>query len=241
MAIKAVIFDWGGTLTPWHNVDLTKLWLGYASIYDPTNADSLAEKLNQGEASRWLRQFDSKGEIGTGVLDELFFEAGVDTSSAKHHKALENYFIGWDPYTYTDPDATQLLEALRGHGIKTAVLSNTMWPRSHHESVLERDGVLQLFDYSLFTSESATGKPHRSVFADVLYNLDVSAQEAAFVGDRLFDDIHGAQCVGMRGIWIPHSNIPASQSSDLGITPAATVQKLGEVLEVVINWNNQEL
>jgi len=73
-----------------------------------------------------------------------------------------------------------------------------------------------------------------------LYNLDVTAQETAFVGDRLFDDIHGAQSVGMRGIWIPHSNIPASQSTDLGITPAATVQKLGEVLDVVINWNNQE-
>ena len=240
MAIKAVIFDWGGTLTPWHNVDLKQLWLGYSDIYDPAHADSLAEKLNQGEASRWLRQFDTKGEIGTGILDELFHEAGVDTSSATHHKALENYFLGWEPHTYTDPDAIGLLEALRGHGIKTAVLSNTMWPRSHHESVLERDGVLHLFDYSLFTSELATGKPHQSVFADVLYNLDVSAHEAAFVGDRLFDDIHGAQSVGMRGIWIPHSNIPASQSSDLGITPAATVQKLGEVLDVVTNWNNED-
>ena len=240
MAIRAVIFDWGGTLTPWHNVDLKQLWLGYSDIYDPANADSLAEKLNQGEASRWLRQFDTNGEIGTGILDELFHEAGVDTSSATHHKALENYFLGWEPHTYTDPDAIGLLEALRGHGIKTAVLSNTMWPRSHHESVLERDGVLHLFDYSLFTSELATGKPHQSVFADVLYNLDVSAQEAVFVGDRLFDDIHGAQSVGMRGIWIPHSNIPASQSSDLGITPAATVQKLGEVLDVVTNWNNED-
>ena len=240
MAIKAVIFDWGGTLTPWHNVDLAELWLGYASFYDPANADSLAEKLNQGEASRWLRQFDTNGEIGTGVLDELFHEAGVDTSSTKHHKALENYFVGWEPHTYTDPDAVALLEALRGHGIKTAVLSNTMWPRSHHEAVLERDGILHLFDYSLFTSETVNGKPHRSVFADVLYNLDVSAQETAFVGDRLFDDIHGAQSVGMRGIWIPHSNIPASQSSDLGITPAATVQNLIEVLEVVTDWNIQE-
>ena len=44
----------------------------------------------------------------------------------------------------------------------------------------------------------------------------------------------------MRGIWNPHSNIPASQSSDLGITPAATVQKLGEVLDVVTNWNNED-
>jgi putative hydrolase of the HAD superfamily len=55
----------------------------------------------------------------------------------------------------------------------------------------------------------------------------------------LFDDIHGAQSIGMKGIWIPHSNIPASQSSDLGITPDATVQKLGEVMNVVLDWSNQ--
>jgi putative hydrolase of the HAD superfamily len=36
MTIKAVIFDWGGTLTPWHNVDLMELWLGYANVYDLT-------------------------------------------------------------------------------------------------------------------------------------------------------------------------------------------------------------
>jgi putative hydrolase of the HAD superfamily len=77
------------------------------------------------------------------------------------------------------------------------------------------------------------------VFADVLYNLDVEPQHAAFVGDRLFDDIHGAQSIGMKGIWIPHSNIPASQSSDLGITPDATVQRLGEVMDVVMSWSNQ--
>lgn len=238
MAIKAVVFDWGGTLTPWHNVDLTELWLGYSRIYDPENAQVLAEKLNHGEQARWSRQFETQGEIGTGALEDLFREVGVDTSSSQHQQALTSYLSGWDPHTYTDPEAVALLEALRGSGIKTAVLSNTLWPRRHHEAVLERDGILHLFDYLLFTSETPSGKPHRAVFADVLYHLDVEASEAAFVGDRLFDDIHGAQSVGMRGIWIPHSNIPAAQSTDLGITAAATVQRLGEVLEVVTGWNS---
>jgi putative hydrolase of the HAD superfamily len=138
MTIKAVVFDWGGTLTPWHNVDLAELWLGYSSIYDPANAKELAEALNHGEQSRWSRQFETNGEVGTGVLDELFHEAGVDTSSSLHFEALERYLSGWDPHTYTDPDAIELLEGLRGRGIKTAVLSNTMWPRRHHEAVLEQ-------------------------------------------------------------------------------------------------------
>jgi putative hydrolase of the HAD superfamily len=237
MTIKAVVFDWGGTLTPWHNVDLIELWMGYTQIYDPDNARELAEKLNLGEATRWAHQFDTAGEVGTGVLDELFREVGVDTSSPLHQKALQNYLSGWDPHTYADEDAITLLEKLRGLGMKTAVLSNTMWPRYHHEAILERDGILHLFDYLLFTSETDSGKPHRSVFADVLYNLDIEPTEAAFVGDRLFDDIHGAQSIGMQGIWIPHSNIPAAQSTDLGITAAATIQRLAEVADVVAAWN----
>lgn len=237
MTIKAVIFDWGGTLTPWHEIDLFKVWQVYAKAYDPKRADEIAHILYQGEQARWAQQFATKGEIGTGVLEELFAQAGVDTSSRQHSFALERYFAMWEPHTYTDPDAQGLLETLRGHGYRTAVLSNTMWPREHHEAVLRRDDILHLFDYLLFTSEHPTGKPHASVFADVLYNLDVQPQEAVFVGDRPFDDILGAQNIGMKTILIPHTNLPPEQSTDLGIVPDATVMQLGEVWALVNAWS----
>ncbi|MBU6347838.1 MAG: HAD family hydrolase [Actinomycetales bacterium] len=240
MPIKAVIFDWGGTLTPWHPVDLRDKWRAYAKIYNPDEVEELAEALHIGEQNRWARQLNTMGEVGTGMLDELFLEAGVDVTHELHHQALESYLAAWDPHTYTDEEAVPLLEALRGQGIRTAVLSNTMWPRWHHERVLERDGVLHLFDYLLFTSDMTTGKPHRTVFADVLYHLDVQPEEAAFVGDRMFDDIHGAQSVGMRGIWIPHSQLPPAESPDLGVVPAAIAQRLGDVLEIVNAWNQAE-
>ena len=238
MTIKAVVFDWGGTLTPWHELDLLDTWRSYANAYDPQRAEDLALQLHQGEQARWAQQFATRGEIGTGVLEELFLEAGVDTSSSQHSAALQSYFGTWDPHTYTDPDAVELLEKLKGHGIKTAVLSNTMWPRSHHEQVLARDGVLHLFDYLLFSSEHPTGKPHRSVFTDVLYNLDVAPHEAAFVGDRPFDDIQGAQSIGMKGILIPHTSLPAAHSTDLGVIPDAVADRLGDVWDIVHGWNH---
>ena len=241
MVIQAVIFDWGGTLTPWHDFDLLETWLSYANVYDTERAHENASTLHYGEQSRWAQQFKTRGEIGTGVLEELFLEAGVDTSSPKHLQALEAYFASWDPHTYTDPDAIEVLEKLKGHGIKTAVLSNTMWPRSHHEQVLARDGILHLFDYLLFSSEHPTGKPHRSVFADVLYHLDVEPQQAAFVGDRPFDDIQGAQALGMRGILIPHTALPPDHSTNLNVEPDAIAHKLGDVWDIVQKWNLSEL
>lgn len=236
MAIKAVAFDWGGTLTPWHDVDLRDRWYTFAKNYDATRADELADALLTAEIARWSHQFDTRGEVGTGAMEAMFHENGVDTSSPQYFTALDAYLGAWEPNTLTDPEALPLLEELKGRGIKLAVLSNTMWPRRFHESVLERDGILHLFDYLLFTSETVAAKPHRSVFTDVLYNLDTLPEETAFVGDRLFDDIHGAQEVGMRGIWIPHSNIPPEQSTDLGITPDATIQKLSEISALIDSW-----
>ncbi len=236
MAIKAVAFDWGGTLTPWHDVDLRDRWLTFAKNYDAARADELADALLNAELARWSHQFDTRGEVGTGAMEAMFHENDVDTSSPEYFKALDAYLSAWEPNTLTDPEALPLLEELKGRGIKLAVLSNTMWPRRFHEGVLERDGILHLFDYLLFTSETVAAKPHRSVFADVLYNLDALPEETAFVGDRLFDDINGAQEVGMRGIWIPHSNIPPEQSTDLGINPDATIQKLSEIVTVIDGW-----
>ena len=240
MTIKAVIFDWGGTLTPWFPVELKDMWQNYSTVYAPERAADLAQELARLEQSRWSHQFMTQGEVGTGALDELFIDAGVDIRSSAHTEALNSYFHGWDGHTYTDPDAVPLLETLRGHGYKTAVLSNTMWPREFHEAVLERDGVKHLFDYLLFTSETAAGKPHKSVFVDVLYNLDVEADESAFVGDRLFDDIQGAQSVGMKGIWIPHSVLPDSQLPSHEVTPDAVAQRLIDVLDIVERWNTPE-
>jgi putative hydrolase of the HAD superfamily len=57
-----------------------------------------------------------------------------------------------------------------------------------------------------------------------------------FVGDRLFDDIWGAGNIGMRTIWIPHSDIPADQLGHSEGKPDATVHTLAEVYDVVIGW-----
>ena len=107
MGIKAVIFDWGGTLTPWHDVDLIELWGNYAKVYAPERADELATQLHHAEQSRWSHQFNTSGEVGTGVLNDIFLELGIDPTTEEHHVALASYLAGWDPYTYTDSDAME--------------------------------------------------------------------------------------------------------------------------------------
>ena len=236
--VDAVLFDWGGTLTPWHSLDLVAQWYPYAQVYDAAHAKELAQRLFDAEESIWQRQRDTGGAAGTGNLPRVFDLAGIDTDSWQHAEAMEAYLEAWDPHTHTDPDVVPLFEALRADGIRVGVLSNTMWPREHHEGVFERDGVLHLVDGAVYTSETTSGKPHSDAFLAAMASVGVDdPARCVFVGDRPWDDIQGAQQVGMRAVLVPHSDIPEHQQVPVDVTPDAVVHRLGEVLDVVRGWN----
>ena len=254
-AVEAVIFDWGGTLTPWHSIDLVEQWHHYAAVYvamsdrvapgdrdaaaDGTNPGAeeadLAERLAAAELARWREHGDSGGADGTGSLDHIFEDLGIDVGSARHAEALAAYLRGWDQHTVADPQAAPTLSALRARGIKVGVLSNTLWPRWHHEAVFARDGLLPLIDGAVYSSEIPSSKPHGSAFGEVLEALGVPASAAVFVGDRPWDDIHGAQSAGMRAIFIPHSDL-GDQAVDIDVTPDAVAMSLADVVAIVDAW-----
>ncbi len=227
--VQAVIFDWGGTLTPWHSVDLQEQWRIFASIVAPDDA-GLAQRLYDAERDAWSR---SESEHSSATFDGIVRAAGGDPTHVRHAAALTAYRDFWEPHTLIDPDVPPLLDALHDKGIGVGVLSNTVWPREYHEQVFARDGVLDRVDGAVYTSEVPWTKPHPEVFHAALAAVGVDdPARAVFVGDRLFDDVSGAQGVGMRAIWVPHSDVPA-----FDVTPDATVERLADVLTVVLDWH----
>jgi putative hydrolase of the HAD superfamily len=234
MTVEAVVFDWGGTLTPWHDIDLVEQWSAYAVVYDPTDS-GLAARLATAEVSLWREQQASRGANGTGTLDHVFASCGVDISQERHGIALAAYLRAWDPHTLADPDARPLLEALRAAGLRIGVLSNTLWPRWHHEAVFSRDGLAPLIDAAVYSSEIPVAKPHLDAFRAAIDAVESTPERTVFVGDRPWDDVHGAQQAGMRAILIPHSRL-GDQAVDVDVTPDAIVARLGDVLGVVLDW-----
>ena len=234
MTVDAVIFDWGGTLTPWHDIDLVEQWSAFAGAFDPYD-DGLAERLATAEVNLWREQQASRGANGTGTLDHVFASCGVDTTQARHGAALASYLEAWDPHTLADPEARTVLEGLRQAGVRVGVLSNTLWPRWHHEAVFSRDGLAPFIDAAVYSSEIPVAKPHADAFRIALAAVGGHAERTVFVGDRPWDDVHGAQQVGMRAILIPHSRL-GDQAVDVAVTPDAVVERLGDVLGVVLSW-----
>lgn len=233
-AIDAVVFDWGGTLTPWHDIDLRRQWVLYAQAYDPAHGDEVTDALLAAEAEAWRR---SRTEHRSTRFDTIVRTAGLRPCGAAHERALAAYRAFWEPHTWTDADAVPLLRALRERGVRVGVLSNTVWPRDEHELVFARDGVLELIDAAVYTSEIPWTKPHPEAFRAAARAVGVDEPaRCVFVGDRLFDDIHGAASVGMRTVFVPHSRIPVVQRGHTEGEPDAIVDRLADVLAVVDRW-----
>jgi putative hydrolase of the HAD superfamily len=125
------------------------------------------------------------------------------------------------------------MRGLRERGIKVGVLSNTMWPRSAHERVFLRDQVLNLIDGAVYSSEIAWAKPHPEAFraAMAAVGMDDPA-DCVFVGDRPYDDVHGAKGAGMRAVLIPNSHVPAFD----GAVPDAVITRLSELPRHLDAW-----
>jgi len=237
MSVRAVVFDWGGTLTPFHSVDLLDLWRVAARVLAPERSDELAEALVAAEREWWGRAERGGYESGTtdDVLELAFARTGLPVHEAGHallrEQALTEHLEAWTEHTITDPDAGTLLLALRERGVRTGLLSNTHWPRHWHERWLERDGVLDLIDVRVYTSDLAHTKPHPEAFRAVLDQLGVEPAEAVMVGDRPLDDIAGAAALGMRTVLLPNDVVPAYD-----VTPDATIAGLAELLPLIDRW-----
>ncbi len=88
--IDAVIFDWGGTLTPWHEIDVRASW--FAAAGD----DERAVRLHEAELAAWAA---SRDEQRSASLADVLAAAGVDEDDA----FLAGYHGWWEPHTLTRP------------------------------------------------------------------------------------------------------------------------------------------
>ncbi len=231
--IEAVIFDWGGTLVPWNGLRPADAWRAYAGAAhadDAERAAELAAALLAADGGRWARVLEQHRAFT--VADVL-----ADAAADGHPDALAAYRTFWEQGTLTDPDAAPTLRALRGRGLRLGVLSSTMWPAAWHEEWLRRDGVLDLFDACVWSSDLPYTKPHPTAFHAAMAAVGVAdPARCVYVGDRPYDDISGAKGAGMRAVLVPHSDIPAAQQVPVDIRPDGVIQRLADLPTLLADW-----
>lgn len=235
MAVEAVIFDWGGTLTAWHDIDFhaESLALAQAVLTTPDSTDdhhAFAARLHSAGSEIWGRSRDRQE---SATVADLFDAAGLEHDP----DLLDAYYAFWEPHTSTDPEVAPLLRWLRSEGIRVGVLSNTLWPRSWHRGFFERDGVLDLIDGDVYSSEIPWTKPSPRAFRAAMDAVGVEDPAACvYVGDRLYDDVWGAHNAGLRAIHIPHGAIPPEQVGHTEGEPDAVAHSLADIPGLLADW-----
>jgi putative hydrolase of the HAD superfamily len=131
-----------------------------------------------------------------------------------------------------EPQMLGVIDDLRTRGYRTGLVSNvTLLPRLMRED-LERLGIAALMDGMVFSSETGVRKPDPRIFHEALERIGAGPAETVFVGDRLYDDVSGAQGVGMRAVHTTQFRVEA----DPGFTPDASIEHLAELPDILGRW-----
>jgi putative hydrolase of the HAD superfamily len=189
--VRAVLFDWSNTLVrfEWDN-DLLEAGhrAGLGAIGRGAEAAGFTERFR----SEIYPRLTPNDDYAAMLREEL----GLDQAEAE--RFIEAEYDAWRPATTLADSAHALLESLRGQGLKLGIVANH-WPEPAWlvRKEIEEFGVAERVDTIVLSGEVGVRKPDPAIFLKALSDLDVSPDDAMFVGDKLDSDVRGAAEVGM--------------------------------------------
>lgn len=100
------------------------------------------------------------------------------------------------------PFVRPTLESLRGMGYRLGLISNTLMVGEGHRKLFREGGILDLFEFMVFSAEFGMNKPDPSIFRHALDSMALPAERAWYVGDKPHRDVCGAHGVGMTAVLV---------------------------------------
>lgn len=132
--------------------------------------------------------------FGQGTAADVAVFSLHCTTAALDKFYLEN-FSRFADHTWVDPDARDVLSALRDAGFGVAVVTNTMTPLAH--DILAAAGLSGLPQVVACADQVARAKPAPDVVHHALAQLGRAPDEAWMTGDSRFDRL-AAGAAGVR-------------------------------------------
>lgn len=189
-------------------------------IFAATNDSYLREELEELDI---LALFDQALQaLGFHLDAALIREIAV-----REHRALASGEV-------LPPANREAVRRLKESGLKLGLVSNvTLLPEMMRED-MERLGLLEYFDVTIFSSEEMIRKPHPRIYQAALARLEVAPAEAVFVGDRLKEDIRGPKELGLRAVLT--TQFRQEDPAGAVVPPDAVIASLSELPDVLARW-----
>lgn len=201
--IRAVTFDVGGTLIePFPSVGAI-----YSEVAREFGLECCPDTLTRRFAEAWVARasFGYSTEEWFEIV-EGSFRGSASVSRELFQRIYERFSeaSAWRLF----PDVLPALEALRGRGIRLAVVSN--WDE-RLEPLLERLSLLGYFEQVTVSARVGWHKPDPQIFRHALAGLKLDSDVVLHVGDSRREDIEGATQAGLRALRISRRGVRESE------------------------------
>jgi len=153
------------------------------------------------------------------VYRNAWQRAGLRLPDDLLHDILDAEQECWDRAVEVDGDAVRVLGWLGERGIKRGVCSNAPFPPEMMRRQVRSNGIAELVDAIVFSSETGRRKPAPDLYLAALEAIGTAPEKTLFVGDRVREDYEGPRAVGMRAVVVtahaeeePRDGVPTIRS-----------------------------
>lgn len=157
----------------------------------------------------------------------------VNAEDTRVKTALNVFFQDYIESLKLRPFAKPLLRRI-SETCKLGLVSNFTYAPVIYAS-LRKLGINTFFNAILVSDENGWRKPHARIFEDTLRKLQVTAEEAVYVGDSPMEDIKGALEAGMKTVFVPSQFYSLEDLRESRQKPDVVTGDLKEILKNLSN------
>lgn len=193
MAVRGVVFDFFGTLTPGLAIDLVERSMGAVAMMLGVDPEGFGREMRRSWPERSL------GLLGDSrsTLEEMAIRLGGSPTPEMLSEAHAARLADFRQMTALRPGVEAVLSDLRRLGLGICIVSDCA-PELHEMwSTLP---ISTMVDAAVLSSEAGIKKPDPEIFLLAARLLGVEPVECLYVGDGGSDELTGARAVGMRPV-----------------------------------------
>jgi putative hydrolase of the HAD superfamily len=206
--VKAIIFDFIGTLTNVKNYSLedskTKLYTAVVEAGFNISIESFLEAYSQSHEKYRVLRYQKLVEVTNAIwISEALNSLGFETNprDMRIKAAVNVFFEDYLNSLELRPYVKRLLGKVSME-YKLGLVSNFTYAPVIYAGI-RKLGINQFFNAVLVSEEVGWRKPCIRIFQEILRRLEVTAKETVYVGDSPLEDIKGAKSVGMKTVFVP--------------------------------------
>jgi HAD superfamily hydrolase (TIGR01662 family) len=206
--IKAIFFDLDGTLR--HSVPSGgDVFTDYVKTLGLAVDEESRLRAMRWEHLYWANSVDLRDDLlaHSGETENFWIEYSrrrLTALGASPEWALEfaptiSKHMGefYKPESIVPTDVRRVLPELKEAGYLLAVISNRDKP---FQELLEDHDIAQFFDFSMAAGQVKVWKPDPGIFEHALQRVNLTPQDAIYVGDNYYADVVGSRAAGLRPV-----------------------------------------